>query len=81
MRNVKIYYCKPWGFNKEASRVEEELNKSFEEINIELIEGKLGQFTVYLDDKKIYNKMKLIGRFPKPMEITNLIEATMKQQS
>ena len=81
MRNVKIYYCKPWGFNKEASRVEEELNKNFEEINIELIEGKLGQFTVYLDDKKIYNKMKLIGRFPKPMKITNLIEATMKQQS
>ena len=79
MRNVKIYYCKPWGFNKEASRVEEELNKSFEEINIELIEGKLGQFTIYLDDKKIYNKMKLIGRFPKPMEITSLIEATMKQ--
>ena len=49
------------------------LKTNFKEIGIELIEGKTGQFTVYLNEKKIYNKMKLIGRLPKPMEITNII--------
>ena len=72
--NVKIYYCKPWGFKKEASRVEEELSSNFEELDVELIEGKLGQFTICLNDKKIYNKIKCSDRFPKQMEITNLIK-------
>jgi len=72
MNNVKIYYWTSW-FNSEASRLEEELKTNFKEIGIELIEGKTGQFTVYLNEKKIYNKMKLIGRLPKPMEITNII--------
>ena len=71
--NVKIYYCKSWGFHKEASRIEEELSTNFKEIDVELVEGKLGQFTIYLNDKKIYNKMKLIGRLPKKMEIVGLI--------
>ena len=51
--NVKIYYCKSWGFHKEASRIEEELSTNFKEIDVELVEGKLGQFTIYLNDKKI----------------------------
>ena len=47
MNNVKIYYWTSW-FNSEASRLEEELKTNFKEIGIELIEGKTGQFTVYL---------------------------------
>ena len=72
MNNVKIIYCNQW-FSDEASRLEEELNTNFEEIVIKLEEGKTGQFTVFLNDKKIYNKMKWIGRLPKQMEITEII--------
>ena len=42
------------------------------------MEGRTGQFTVFLNDKKIYNKMKLIGRLPKPMEITEIINKASK---
>ena len=45
---------------------------------IKLEEGKTGQFTVFLNDKKIYNKMKLIGRLPKPMKITEIINKESK---
>jgi|GEM_PF-4621640 len=45
---------------------------------ISMEEGKTGQFTVFLNDKKIYNKMKLIGRLPKPMEITEIINKASK---
>ena len=71
--DIKIYYCKPWGYNIEASRIEDELTSNFNKIKIQLIEGKFRQFTIYLNDKKIYNKTKCIDRFPKEMEITNLI--------
>ena len=77
MNNVKILHWIRW-FSTEASRLEEELNKNFEEIVIKLEEGKTGQFAVFLNDKKIYNKMKLIGRLPKPMEITKIINKTSK---
>jgi len=40
---------------------------------IELNDCTTGQFIVFLNDKKIYNKMKLIGRSPKPMGITKII--------
>ena len=77
MNNVKILYWIRW-FSNEASRLEEELNTNFAEIVIKLEEGKTGQFTVFLNDKKIYNKMKLIGRLPKPMEITEIINKASK---
>ena len=77
MNNVKIIYCNQW-FSDEASRLEEELNTNFEEIVIKLEEGKTGQFTVFLNDKKIYNKMKWIGRLPKKMEITEIINNTSR---
>ena len=77
MHNVKILHWIRW-FSTEASRLEEELNKNFEEIVIKLEEGKTGQFAVFLNDKKIYNKMKLIGRLPKPMEITGIINKASK---
>ena len=77
MNNVKILHWIRW-FSNEASRLEEELNTNFEEIVIKLEEGKTGQFTVFLNDKKIYNKMKLIGRLPKPMEITEIINKASK---
>ena len=70
---IKIYYCEPWGFKKEASRIEEELNKNFKETDIKLIEGKLGQYTIYLNDKMIYNKEKSSCQFPTTMEIIDLI--------
>ncbi len=77
MNYVKILHWIRW-FSNEASRLEEELNTNFEEIVIKLEEGKTGQFTVFLNDKKIYNKMKLIGRLPKPMEITEIINKASK---
>ena len=77
MNNVKILHWIRW-FSNEASRLEEELNTNFEEIVIKLVEGRTGQFTVFLNDKKIYNKMKLIGRLPKPMEITGIINKASK---
>ena len=77
MHNVRILHWIQW-FSNEASRLEEELNTNFEEIVIQLEKGKTGQFTVFLNDKKIYNKMKLIGRLPKPMEITEIINKASK---
>ena len=77
MYNIRILHWTQW-FSNEASRLEEELNTNFAEIVIKLEEGKTGQFTVFLNDKKIYNKMKLIGRLPKPMEITKIINKAFK---
>jgi len=72
--NVKIFYCKPWGYYNEASRIEEELTSSFSEIEIHLIEGKFSQFTILLNDKEIFNKTKCQEKFPQVMETTNLIK-------
>ena len=77
MNNVKILYWIRW-FSNEASRLGEELNTNFDEIVIKLEEGRTGQFTVLFNDKKIYNKIKLIGRLPKPMEITEIINKVSK---
>ena len=51
MDTIKILYCKQW-FSYEASRLEQELKTNFEEIVIELEDGKTGQFTVFLMPKK-----------------------------
>jgi len=52
--------------------LEEELKANFNDIYVELIEGKGGVFKVKVDGKKIFSK-KIIGRFPHKGEITNLI--------
>ena len=72
---MKIYYCKPWGFKVEASRVEQELKENFKNINIKLAEGKFKEFAIYLNNKMIYNKINCDGKFPKEMEITNIIKS------
>ena len=77
MNNVKILYWIRW-FSNEAFRLKEELNTNFDKIVIKLEEGRTGQFTVLFNDKKIYNKIKLIGRLPKPMEITGIINKASK---
>ena len=39
---------------------------------IKLEDGKTGQFTVFFNAEKIYNKMKWIGRLPKQIEIAEI---------
>ena len=71
MDTIKIIYCNQW-FSYEASRLEQELKTNFEEIVIKLEDGKTGQFTVFFNAEKIYNKMKWIGRLPKQIEIAEI---------
>ena len=77
MNTIKIIYCNQW-FGYEAFRLEQELKTNFEEIVIKLKDGKTGQFTVFFNSEKIYNKMKWIGRLPKQMEITEIINKVSK---
>ena len=74
--NIKIYYCGEWNYLPEASRLEEELNGNFNDLHIELIEGKGGTFLVIVEDVVIFDKLALYkteAAFPKNEEISNKI--------
>jgi len=56
-----------------ASRVEDELNSIFPDINVQLITGHGGVFEVALNNELIYTKSNT-GRFPDAGEIANIIK-------
>ncbi len=74
MVSVKIVYCKPCGYLPEAQALEKYL-KPLKDVSIELHEGKLGVFEVYVDGKLIFSKEEE-RRFPDPDEIRDLIANT-----
>lgn len=73
--NLKVFYCKPCGFEKHAKRLSADLNSQFsgklENLELEPTE-KIGSFEVYLDKELIFSKMRK-GHLPHPGEIEQII--------
>jgi len=55
--------------------VEEEIRGNFQDMEVELEEGRFGVFKVFVDGVKILSRTPLIGKFPSEGEIT---EKTLK---
>ena len=72
---VKILYCKPCGFEKQANLLSTELISQFtgklDSVDLEPTE-KIGNFEVFLEEELIYSKMRS-GRLPNPGEIERII--------
>ena len=61
----------------EASRLEDELQNTFQNIEIKLIQGSDGTFKVTVDGKIIFDKLSMSdknARFPMNNEISNIIK-------
>lgn len=58
----------------EASRVEEEIKKTYNSANIKLIESSGGDFRVLINKTLIFDKLNDTQRFPNENEIIDLIE-------
>lgn len=71
--NVEIFYCVMWNYLPKASRVEEELKKSFQDIDVKLSESFGGDFRVLVNGNTIFDKGNL-SRFPDDGEITQKIK-------
>ena len=69
---ITIEYCSVWNYLPNASSLEAELRKNFQNIEIKLISGGGGVFEVSLDKNLIFSK-KSLGRFPKQSEIVDII--------
>ncbi|MBU8921661.1 MAG: Rdx family protein [Bacteroidales bacterium] len=54
--------------------MEAELRDVFDDIDVELIDGRGGVFDVHVDEELIYSKHET-GRFPDDDEIVSIIEA------
>lgn len=72
--NIEIYYCVVWNYLPEASRVEEEIKKTYNSANIKLIESSGGDFRVLINKTLIFDKLNDTQRFPNENEIIDLIE-------
>jgi len=77
---IKIFYCGEWNYLPEASRLEDELKISFNDIEIELNKSSGGDFRVIVDEKTIFDKRAMSGdeaRFPNDGEISSLISKNL----
>lgn len=72
--DVEIFYCNVWNYLPEASRLEDELKKSFQNIYVKLTPSFSGDFRVIVNEKSIFDKNNLL-RFPDEDEITNKIKS------
>lgn len=65
---VKIVYCRPCGYLDRALELARDLLQYFENIKVEIEQGKNGIFDVYMNDELIFSRYKE-KRFPENMEI------------
>jgi selT/selW/selH-like putative selenoprotein len=65
---VKIVYCRPCGYLDRALELARDLLQYFENIKVEIEQGKNGIFDVYLNNELIFSRYKE-KRFPENMEI------------
>jgi selT/selW/selH-like putative selenoprotein len=65
---VKIVYCRPCGYLDRALELARDLLQYFENVKVEIEQGKNGIFDVYLNDELIFSRYKE-KRFPENMEI------------
>lgn len=68
MPTVKIVYCRPCGFLDRALNLAREVLAYFEDVSVELQQGKNGIFDVYFNDKLIFSRYEA-KRFPEEQEI------------
>lgn len=74
---VEIIYCGMWNYLPKASRLEEELKNSFEDIVVTLTQSSGGTFIVIVDGKTIFDKLAISKTeqiFPIDGEITQKIK-------
>ena len=57
--------------------MEEEIRGNFQDMEVELVEGRFGVFKVFVDGVKIFSRIPLIGKFPSEGEITEKIRNMM----
>ena len=72
-----IKYCPIWdGYDTKAQEVSKEITDSFTEVEVELIEGGKGEFSVIYEDDPpslLFSKLKCEDRLPTNNEITSLL--------
>ncbi len=64
----------------EASRLEDELKNSFDDVEIELSKSSGGDFRVIVDEKTFFDKREITeneARFPQKGEISSLISKNL----
>jgi len=77
---IKIFYCGEWNYLPQASRLEDELKNSFDDVEIELNKSSGGDFRVIVDEKTIFDKRAMSGdeaRFPNDGEISSIISKNL----
>ena len=77
---IKIFYCGEWNYLPQASRLEDELKNSFNNVEIELIKSSGGDFKVIVDEQIIYDKRAMSNdeaRFPNDSEISSIISKNL----
>lgn len=72
MVTVKIVYCRPCGYLDRALELARDLLQYFENIKVEIEQGKNGIFDVYLDEELIFSRYKE-KRFPEYIEILKIV--------
>lgn len=77
MPAVKIVYCRPCGYLDRALNLAREILLYFEDVSVELQQGKNGVFDIYLDGKLIFSRYEA-RRFPEEEEILREITKTKK---
>ena len=57
--------------------MEEEIRGNFQDMEVELEEGRFGVFKVFVDGEKIFGRIPLFGKFPRDGEITEKVRNMM----
>ena len=71
---VTIEYCTVWQYKPRASSLEAELKSKFgSQVEVELVPGSGGVYTICVDGRQIFAK-KEVNRFPDEGEISALLE-------
>ena len=74
---ILIKYCPIWeGYDTKALEVSKEITSSFTDVEVELIEGGKGEFSVIYEDDPpalLFSKLKCEDRLPTNNEITSLL--------
>ncbi|MEL9969501.1 MAG: Rdx family protein [Metallosphaera sp.] len=77
MHEVKIVYCRPCGYLDRALEAAREILSYFDDVKVELEQGKNGIFDVYVDGELRLSRYQL-KRFPEIEEM--LKEISSKKQ-
>ena len=79
---ILIKYCPIWdGYDTKALEVSKEITSSFTDVEVELIEGGKGEFSVIYEADPpalLFSKKDCEGRFPTDNEISNMLISKYK---